>query len=266
MTRTLSTDVLTLDYAPEFGARVTALVDRRTGRDWLVGGAMRGEVSDRAVYLGEEARGWDECFPTVAPCTHPAWGGMRDHGALWGRPWQDDGRGAAWFETEGYRFARTLVPEGAAVHCRYELANTGAAPMLWMWSQHCLLDARPGERLVLEGVGAFDAADVPRAVARDGTVLKTYAPVHGQVSVGLTGPEGGIRFEWDAEETGFLGLWLDFGGWPETDPVHQLALEPTTAPADHLAAAGDAAALLRPGETQGWTVTLRLEAPGRDHQ
>lgn len=264
MTLALRNDILALEMDADFGARVTSLRDLRNGRDWLVGGRPEGDASDAASYRGAEARGWDECFPTVAACDHPAWGAMRDHGALWGRPWQADGAGAAFIDGPGYRFARALVLDGASVIARYEVTNTGAKPLVWMWSQHCLLEARSGERLVLDGIGPLDRQDVPDRIARDGTALKAYGPVEGRASVGLDGPDGSIRLEWDGAEIGHVGLWLDFGGWPEEAPVHQIALEPTTAPADDLVAAGDDAIALAPGTSRRWQVTIRLRAGGKD--
>ena len=263
MTMMLDNGIVALRIEPGFGARVTSLRDLRTGREWLVQGPATGDASDRASYLGTEARGWDECFPTVAPCTHPAYGAMRDHGALWGRPWTDRGDGWLARKGDGFSFARRLSLSDACVTAEYELSSVSDAPMDWMWSQHCLLDARPGARLELSGIGPLNRADVPREIARDGTVLKTYGPAAGPASAGLSGADGSIRFEWSGDQIAHFGLWLDFGGWPEAEPVHQVALEPTTAPADHLVAAGAATQRLAPGETRRWQVNIQLDAGER---
>ncbi|EAR49735.1 hypothetical protein OG2516_15979 [Oceanicola granulosus HTCC2516] len=264
MTITLQNDIILLEVDPAFGARVTSLRDLRTGREWLVQGPAVGDVSDAASYRGAEARGWDECFPTVAPCTHPVRGRLRDHGDLWGRPWSARGEGWLGYDGDGYSFDRRLTLSGDRVLADYAVTNTAEVPLDWMWSQHCLLDARPGDRLALEGIGPLQRTDVPTRVARDGTVLKTYGPVEGPAAATLAGPEGSIRFEWHGDQIGHFGLWLDFGGWPEEDPVHQLALEPTTAPADHLIAAGDDTETLTPGATRRWRVAIRLAAGARN--
>jgi hypothetical protein len=100
---------LTVD--PAFGARVLTLTDRNTGRQWLMEGTRASDTSEEAAYLGDASRGWDECFPTVLSCHHAAWGGrLRDHGLLWGRPWEvvavDDRRLEARFRGNGIDFSR----------------------------------------------------------------------------------------------------------------------------------------------------------------
>src|ERR1700685_2525321 len=91
--------------APECGARVTSLVDLRTGREWLTQGEPASNPSIEARYGLHEAAGWDECFPTVSSCTI---GGeyFRDHGELWGKPWivetVEPTRLTTLFRTESY--------------------------------------------------------------------------------------------------------------------------------------------------------------------
>jgi hypothetical protein len=79
----------------------------------------------------------------------------------------------------------------------------------------------------------------------------------------VTGPTGGIRFDWSGAGIPAFGLWLDYGGWPPGAPVHQVALEPTTAPADDLtqAEAMGHARQLAPGETHRWSVRITLTLP-----
>jgi hypothetical protein len=57
-----------------------------------------------------------------------------------------------------------------------------------------------------------------------------------------------------------IGLWLNYHGWPSPPQGHHLALEPTTAPVDHLAAAlgTGRAAWIAPGASAEWTITLTL--------
>lgn len=265
MTHTLANDFVSLSIAPEFGARVTSLVDLTTGRNWLVEGPAVGDPSDEAIYDGDQARGWDECFPTVAPCAHAYWGDMRDHGQLWGRPWRQIGDTTYEYAGHGYSFSRELVLDERTITAHYAVTNTADTTFPWMWSQHCLLATQPGERLVLNGLSSPNA-DVPREIEgiEQGTMLKDYAPVMSLARVGVAGDNEAIWLEWSAQSADYCGIWLDFGGWPESRPVHQAALEPTTAPAHDLVAAGKSARLLAPGETCGWQVTIRLESKGEN--
>ena len=87
---------------------------------------------------------------------------------------------------------------------------------------------------------------------------KLYAPNVYAASVG--GEGGWLDFAWQGID--HLGIWLAYGGWPAPGGRHQIALEPTTAPVDHL---GDAlnsgmAISLDPGGKRSWQVSLTLRA------
>ena len=278
----LESERMRAEVDPAFGGRVCALWDKRAGREWLVTGPREGDAGDAAPYGSAQARGWDECFPTVGPCAHDAWGRLRDHGLLWGRPWRVAAHGATLRATcrgEGWSFSRTLDLHGATLAVLYEVECEADRP--WMWSQHCLLAARPGERIVLEGFEDFTAGgevlgwpvSEREARARDlsvvgapeeGWALKAYARARGgPVRAEVRGEEGGIALEWDGASLPALGLWLDWGGWPADPalgpPVHQLALEPATAPADDLAGAEGLGAARR--GPASWRTTLTLTDP-----
>jgi len=270
---------LTVDMA--YGARVTELLDRKTGRQWLLPGPPVPDTSETVVYRGEASRGWDECFPTVLPCDAPEWGGrLRDHGMLWGRPWMVTDAGpqhlAGRFESAGICFDRRLALSGTQLTASYSLSSARAAPVPYMWSQHCVLRVTASDRITLSGQEKmvagelrFDWPDHPaRDLARvgpqdEGFVLKSYTLTPSTAWAQIKGPQGGLRFDWHGVEVSALGLWLDYGGWPEEAPLHQLAIEPTTAAADDLAGA---TALgqerwLAPSETHSWSVRLTLLDP-----
>ncbi|WP_226780608.1 hypothetical protein [Oceaniglobus trochenteri] len=275
----LKTDRVALTVDPAFGARVLALTDRASGRQWLLEGARCNDVSDDVVFLGDESRGWDECFPTVLSCENADWGKrLRDHGMLWGRPWAVADAGPQHLETvftgEGVRFSRRLSVKGAVVTAAYAVTSQSDRPLPYLWSQHCVLSPREGDRIVLAGQGRMQggdsAFDWPHHPTRDltmvgelseGYVLKAYAPTPGLASAAIIGRDGGLRFDWAGADVPALGLWLDYGGWPDKNkPLVQVAIEPTTGEADDLAGA---LALgqerwLAPGQTHEWPVGLSL--------
>ena len=274
----IGNDRLGLSVSPDFGARVLSLTDRNSGRQWLVTGSQSAETGEDAVYGADEAVGWDECFPTVLSCDHPAWGRLRDHGALWGRRWLVDRADPdcieARFETPRFRFVRRLTVADAAVVADYSVTNLGPGPMPYLWSQHCLLATRPGDRIDLAGHEKMRVGGDPLywpdhqgrdlgtvGPLEDGFALKTYSETPHRASAAIVGADGGITFEW--EDVPAFGLWLCYGGWPQGNPVHQVAMEPTTAPADDLAAADAAghARTLGAHETHGWSVRITLTAP-----
>ncbi len=274
----LASDRMVLSVDADFGARVTQLTDRNTGRQWLLRGPRAADASDTAAYRGEASRGWDECFPTILPCAHPSWGGhLRDHGMLWGRAWQVVDSGpqtlTTVFDGAGIRFTRQLSLERAALTACYSVTSSRDFDVPYMWSQHCVLRVAPTDRITLSGHGrmfadsqVFDWPDHPaRDLTRigptgEGLVLKAYTCTAGAAWAQVAGPEGGLRFDWHGGEVPALGLWLDYDGWPEEAPLHQLAIEPTTAAADDLsgALALDQARWLAPGETHKWSVRLTL--------
>ena len=238
----VQSEAIRAEVEPAFGARVTSLVDRRTGRDWLVSGPpVAGDT-----YGGAQAVGWDECFPTVAPCEHLDWGAVRDHGELWGRPWAADGDVLS-CGTPRFRFSRRLTAEGDRLHADYAVECDDP----WMWSQHALLALRAGERFAFEGANPGAVGPVERDT---GLAEKTYAPAEGRVRAAA----GGIAFGWDAADVPVLGLWRSYGGWPPGGPpAHQVAIEPTTHAADDLASAEAP----RRGPAR-WRVTLHLTEEG----
>lgn len=273
----LENEHIALTLAPHFGARVTSLMDKSTGRNWLVPGDLVGQPGNEAAFLSAQACGWDECYPTVGRCASIAWGRtLRDHGDLWARPWtctQTQDVIKATYRDDQTKFTRTLSLEGASVVASYKVTNARDTLLPTLWSQHCLLACEPGEKLTFEGISAMvaggQAIDIANVGGTDftkvhnkasGLALKAYGVVDDHARVCVTGENGGIAFSWSAEDAAYLGLWLDYGGWPEDGPVHQVAIEPTTSPSDDLsgALAGDHAIWLKPAQSRTWQVKTTL--------
>jgi galactose mutarotase-like enzyme len=151
---------------PGLGGRIASL--EALGREWLwtsdalppqepIDGASYAEVGDTG--------GYDECFPTVAPCQLPAgvanYGGLAlpDHGELWSQRAAIDvdthveGQRAVctW---EGrlmpYRFTRAVqvTPDGA-VTMHYAATNAGSTPLPFIWSTRPMFPMTPATRLDL---------------------------------------------------------------------------------------------------------------------
>lgn len=289
----LQNDQLTVAVAQDFGARVTRLIDRNTGRDWMAQGGQSTQTAEDAVYGLTEAVGWDECFPTVGRCDVGAtvWGRtLRDHGDLWGRAFgvveHRTDQLTLENETGEVRFVRTLRLRGATLQADYQIDNLTAQPMPYLWALHGLLAVRAGERIVLPGINQLNAPyvslngafidlpliswpDTSAALGFDidivqpdttGFAAKLYASVPAQARAMVGGVDGWLELAWSGDQIGHLGLWFTYGGWPEPGGVHQLAIEPTTAPAGDLseAMALGQANPLAPGGSRRWTVTLTL--------
>jgi galactose mutarotase-like enzyme len=284
----IENEALAVTVAPHYGARVTSLIDKRTGREWMAGGGESTNTGDDAVYLADEAVGWDECFPTVAPwdATTTAWSRrLRDHGDLWGRPWRVDSQSVSSivtsYATAEFTFTRALVLEGAALQASYSVRNEGSRPLPFMWALHGLLAVSPDDRIELPGVTGVEATylvhrgraifaphltwpgpdsavglALDRALAAEEHFAgKLYASGLNTATIGDT--RGALHLEW-SRDVEHLGIWLNYGGWPEAGGPHHIALEPTTAPVDHLGQAmvRGTAITLAPNDSRRWGVTL----------
>jgi hypothetical protein len=283
---TLENDELRLVACPWLGGRIMSLVDRRRDREWLVLGeppaVPAAWARETAVFGGREAFGWDECLPTVAPCPDPfapRQPALRDHGDQWGRPatltLEPLALVTTWSQSRWpYRFERRIELEGAVARVEYRLRNQGDRPMPFLWSMHPLLALEPGALVRIERpvdprvtsqMGARpsepETAEWPVPAGPTGTYLKAYARPPDPGRVVARQPDGAtLSFEWDQTFAPVVGLWLDFGGWPESAPVWQVAIEPTTSGDDDLgsAIAAGRAAMLAPADTIAWSVQIAL--------
>lgn len=285
----LENDRVSVSVVPSFGGRVVSLKDLKTGRQWLVEGTPDGDAGNEAVYGASEARGWDECFPTVARCRHDSWPDvLRDHGELWGRPWQarrEDGSIIAWHECERFSFSRRIQLNGNELEVSYSVSNLGRVPFAYIWSQHCLLAVNTSDRLRLDGIAnpvvtdgvlkcrmlrrqRFDWPEVPE-IGLDLTkimdsdtelALKIHASAEDRPSATVHDGRSAISFNWTGPDVQTVGLWLNYGGWPQGGPVHHIAVEPTTARSDSLASAEERgeSRLLEPGQTHNWLIGVAL--------
>ncbi|WP_457584611.1 hypothetical protein [Ensifer canadensis] len=288
----LDNNILRLRLDPDFGGRVSELTDLRTGRNWLVGGPSVGSPAQEATFGVEQARGWDECFPSAAPCLVEAWPmPLRDHGEFWGRPVAvvaapDSVTLTA--QAGPVRFQRVLALDGDRLTLTYRVFNEDTAAMPYLWGQHLLIAPEEGDRLELPGLDSLDAAFLSHGgcvlttdpVAfpdpkRDDLPLldrihpltanfaaKLFAPVPAEAAARVVGRSGSFNVSWNGEKVGYLGLWLDYGGWPAESPVSQISLAPSTAPMESLAdaVASGKANCVQPGAAHEWTVIIRIAA------
>jgi hypothetical protein len=170
----VNTGLAALTLIPELGGKINSLRDLRSGREWLWRHPRMAyrRVSHGSSYVAEaDTGGWDECFPTVAPCDYltPPWAGsaLPDHGELWSQ-WAVLGvvenaesirlrtrwRGIAL----PYTFERTITLTAGAARLRFEYAVTSDAdaPVQFIWSAHPLLAIEPGMQLRMPSSARFN--------------------------------------------------------------------------------------------------------------
>jgi galactose mutarotase-like enzyme len=150
---------------PALGGKIASM--ELAGREWLWTSDVlpyRLPTEGASYVETADTGGYDECFPTVAPCTLPAISGryaalalpnaysglaLPDHGELWSQPaafsleTRDDGVYATcgWVGRRmPYRFARALYVSSAnRVEMRYAVTNDGLDRLPFVWSSHPLL-------------------------------------------------------------------------------------------------------------------------------
>ncbi|MCU0494339.1 MAG: hypothetical protein MUD01_22350 [Chloroflexaceae bacterium] len=161
-----NTGPLSLELIPALGGKISSLRDARNGREWLWRHPRLPyrRVAATASYTAEaDTGGWDECFPTVAPCLYPAapWQGaaLPDHGELWAQAAtfdvaERDNRLSLTTGWQGvalpYSFTRTLHLAAGSHRLRvdYSVANQSDSPLHFICCVHPLLALEPG--MVLE--------------------------------------------------------------------------------------------------------------------
>jgi galactose mutarotase-like enzyme len=162
----LEDDSLALVVVPGLGARAVSLVDRRSGREWLVQGDPPGRdeaaawASEDVVFDGRTSFGWDECLPSVAPSPDPLDPGapaLRDHGDQWARPaepYLDEQTGTLekTFSSTRWPYAfdrRVSLPGEGEILVEYRLTSRAEKAIPVLWSMHPVFRFEPGTRLDL---------------------------------------------------------------------------------------------------------------------
>lgn len=160
---------------PALGGKIASM--ELLGREWLwTNDALVPQLpADGASYVETaDTGGYDECFPTIAPCQIPsgaaAFGGLSlpDHGELWAQNAVIDVEAGAggqrivcrWTGRRmPYRFTRSVqVTPAGAVSMQYEVINDGRVPLPFIWSAHPLFPLTPATRLDLPDGAAVRVA------------------------------------------------------------------------------------------------------------
>jgi galactose mutarotase-like enzyme len=289
----IENDYLRVAVAESYGARVVGLFDKTSGREWMTMGGQSPNTGEGAVYAGEEAVAWDECFPTVG-----AWDAgatpwrrrLRDHGDLWGRPWtveeaSSDGMTLSLSDRD-FQFVRRLSLADRSLIADYAVTNRSGESLPYLWALHALLAVKEGDRIELPGAKtvqcsfmALGGERLPHAeVSWDGDneglpfrlseVQPETANFAGKFLVGDM-PGGRVRigqagerleYSWDSSICD-LGVWITYGAWPSPGlgAHYEVALEPQSASANDVGQAMEAGARpLAPGEERRWQVRLTV--------
>lgn len=247
--------------------------------------------------------GAEECLPTVGPCADCTGGPAPDHGDFWQVPWQVDSLVGRRLEMHAVGFSRPLRLErvievnDASLLLSYRVVNIGPQPLSFLYAWHPLFAVEAGDRVVLppevgdvtlsysrdevlgpEGRDILwpvlqskkDARDLSVALAphrQTAEMIYTRRLHVGRCGLFRQNQGQGVIVSFDPSRLPYLGIWLCFGGWPVSgvEPKQvAIALEPTTAPCNTLAAAERAglAISLAPECFFAWKLQVDLTSPG----
>jgi galactose mutarotase-like enzyme len=281
----LVNESLSLEILPSVGGKISSLVDKSSGQEWLWTNPW---LSTRHPVYGEsyvgslDFGGWDEIFPSVDPCRIPTPGGeamVPDHGDLVQMPWRivSSGAGHVEMEVEGrslpFLFRRRLELDGARIRLHYTLENLADFAFPWLWCAHPLLPLDADLSLeagapfqVLYASGAATGLQgrkvtwnkLPARSERWAAKLFSEKGAVSRVRVSK-GNGASLALEWNSSDIPYLGLWVNNGGWSGcgSEPYFNLGIEPATLPIDNLAAA-ETPPLLQPLETRHWNLNVLL--------
>jgi len=254
------------------------------------------------TFDASDASGWDECLPSVAACEVDTAAGVArvpDHGDFWQIPWETARQTESELEIFGdgfsllLRFAKTLRLDGNRIRVAYNLRNLSGEPVEYIWSAHPLFAIEAGDRILLpasvrdvtvEGSArnrlgrAGTVHSWPTAALIDGGVADLTLAGKGTDGIGdklfASTPREGwcaierrrlkrrVELRFDPQELPSLGLWICYGGWPESGRNRQqcVALEPCTSAGDSLATAvkEGRARRLEPKAENHWWVELNV--------
>lgn len=240
--RTLITEHLSVTIDPDDGACIRSLLDRTTGRQWVLGGSdSPRQPPVVGNYTAHPVIGWDEMAPTVDPAVI-SHGDIHvdapDHGEVWSAPWTvlEASDTSLTTRIDGtlmpFRLTRTASVAGASLTLAYRLESLGGVlPVLW--AAHPALDASRGTTLTLpshvhEVHGVHEGRDPepfrravtgPLAVADlapHGEGLMLYPDQDIRVDTALLTDSDGcfLRMQWAAEPDSagtidHMAIWMD---------------------------------------------------------
>ncbi len=272
----LENELLEVKILPAFGGKITSIRSKRSGEEFILPPLTAyGHASAHGSFDQGDGGGFDECLPSVASCEAISGeAAVPDHGDLWRVDWQVDSTDHgvvlhADSTSRPLRLTRRAELADSSLILDYTLSNLSDSSATWLWSAHPLLRVEEGDLILLPdeikkviveycSTDQFQqrshiewpcartlsgtTVDLSRVEAIDGvTAYKLFAQMGkaGLASLYRRRTGQGLAFRFNPSELPFLGLWICSGAWPERNGRKQytVALEPTTADFDSLAAA-----------------------------
>jgi hypothetical protein len=292
---TIENQSIALEVWPQFGAKITSLIDKADHYDLLFN--YPSELPDEPLQYDRPYNtgwyaGWDECFPAISPSKYAGYPydgiPVPDHGEVWSLPTlafpTRDGIETTWHGLRfGYRLTRKISLEGPRVISQYTLHNLAPYPFRFVWAMHPLMDLTgPVELELAKGTKfrvSHDAAgnavdqDFEWPAAPDGANLSRLhdlPPNRGwkvfsadRISAPMTiryparGRRATIEYHSPDEMPAYWGIWINTGGW---GTHHHFGIEPTTGRFDQIdrAIKDQSAGKIEGMAHRTWSVSISL--------
>lgn len=256
---------LTATVDPRRGAKIVSLVDAN-GYEWLLP-PRDGAYPPGTPFTEAEMGGWDECAPSIVPCTLADGREVPDHGDLWDVAWTGTAELRVTGRSAPYEFRRTISASDHGLRLDYEV--TAERDMPFLWAAHPQFSAPPGTSVQLDVTDVVEVLDRPGAreswtaacatidTVSPGGRRKVYADpdrVVDRAVLAVPG-RGELELQWSGDIAPYVGLWFDAGAYARR-PV--IAIEPATGYYDSVAvaAATDRVLTLRAGTPVAWQVEV----------
>ncbi len=158
--RVLANERLRVEVLPALGGKVSALALKGEGGELLQSPLKPyAQRSPDMPFDQADASGWDECLPSVGPCT-VGWGegqtaNIEDHGDFWRLPFTVDEASDTTLRMHAdgtslpLAFERGMRLEGGTLHLDYAVRNKNDARVPYGWSAHPLFAVYPFDRIHL---------------------------------------------------------------------------------------------------------------------
>lgn len=279
---TIENDDLKLDVWPQFGGKVSSIVDKADGHELLF--TIPTELPTRCQYGVPYSQGWyigwDECFPAITEGPYPLhpyeFVQNPDHGECWSLPTTAvptrDGITTVWHGLRfGYRLTRKLYLHGPTVIAEYTLVNLAPFEFRFAWALHALMSMSSPVEFDLGFTDNHHGPAWPQLsddvsftrsdALPDGRGWKRYSASPVQKSVIVRYPNRGrsLTVDYSSEDNvpAYWGIFVNTGKW---EGHHCFAIEPTTAQADSLQKAieSNTAACVKPMGRVNWSATMRV--------
>ncbi|SDN93476.1 Galactose mutarotase [Paenibacillus sp. yr247] len=285
----IENDRLRVEIVPDIGGKIVSLYYKPSGKEWLLDSGSRPFVQPiyGSIFTDWDMSGWDECFPTINPCTVHAKENnpvqLPDHGEVWSLPWNCEMQDQSIVcSVRGiglpYRLTRTIsFLETGHVRLAYRADNLGQDQLPFLWTAHpqfsiseptqillpdsmrSMLCVYGGEKLQTgEQYDVSSYLNIQPELREDGKKFYYPSVVPAGWS-GLYGQESGnyLIVSVPVEKVPYLGIWIDEGIY--NDRV-TCALEPGIGYYDSLemAQSNGTSVVIASSKSHEWHLDLKL--------